>query len=207
MAGKKINREEILEKINTSRGSSKTDQEIYNELSEQYYSKKEVATYIIASRHLEDKSKFKKQINTILSLSVLEFVLAFILTIYVILELHAVLESLSQRIFILFVSALAISEIFAFINTFKSFKYLNHSNADFQGLSFLILLIFTDADIPDSVNMSILVLLVVSMVLLFIIKFILKYRITPYLFPNHSKHISKLKRDAKGYYIFPEEEG
>lgn len=68
MSKKSLNRKDAQKYIIVSRGNGKTDQEIYNELSEQYYDKKSVAILITETITSENKKKYKVYNNILIGL-------------------------------------------------------------------------------------------------------------------------------------------
>jgi hypothetical protein len=85
MSKKSLDRKAVQKFIVDNRGKGKTDQEIYNEMSEQYYDKKSVALLIIGTVATENKKKYKFYNNILLGLLglviLLRILLVFSLTI------------------------------------------------------------------------------------------------------------------------------
>jgi hypothetical protein len=68
MSKKSLDRKAAQKFIVDSRDNGKADQEIYNELSQQYYDKKSVALIITGTVTTENKSKYKVYNNILLGL-------------------------------------------------------------------------------------------------------------------------------------------
>ena len=85
MSKKTIDRKAAQKMIVDSRDNGKTDQEIYNELSQQYYDKKSVALLITGTVTTENKNKYKVYNHILLALLglaiLLRILLVFSLTI------------------------------------------------------------------------------------------------------------------------------
>lgn len=85
MSKKSLDRKAAQKFIVDSRDNGKTDQEIYNELSQQYYDKKSVALLITGTVTTENKNKYKIYNNILLGLLglaiLLRILLVFSLTI------------------------------------------------------------------------------------------------------------------------------
>ncbi len=85
MTKKSIDRKAAQKFIIDSRDNGKTDQEIYNELSQQYFDKKSVALLIAGTVTKENKNKYKIYNNILLGLLglaiLLRILLVFSLTI------------------------------------------------------------------------------------------------------------------------------
>ena len=85
MSKKSLDRKAAQKFIVDSRDNGKTDQEIYNELSQQYYDKKSVALLITGTVTTENKNKYKVYNHILLGLLglaiLLRILLVFSLTI------------------------------------------------------------------------------------------------------------------------------
>ena len=85
MSKKSLDRKAAQKFIVDSRDNGKTDQEIYNKLSQQYYDKKSVALLITGTVTTENKNKYKVYNNILLGLLglaiLLRILLVFSLTI------------------------------------------------------------------------------------------------------------------------------
>jgi hypothetical protein len=85
MSKKSLNRKTTQKFIVDSRDNGKSDQEIYNELSQQYYDKKSVALLITGTVTTENKKKYKVYNSILLGLLglaiLLRILLVFSLTI------------------------------------------------------------------------------------------------------------------------------
>lgn len=68
MSKKSINRKVAQKFIVDNRDNGKTDQDIYNELSQQYYDKKSIALLITGTVTTENKKKYKRYNNILLGL-------------------------------------------------------------------------------------------------------------------------------------------
>jgi hypothetical protein len=68
MSKKSLNRKDAQKYIIVSRDNGKTDQEIYNELSEQYFDKKSVAILITETITSENKKKYNVYNNILIGL-------------------------------------------------------------------------------------------------------------------------------------------
>ena len=171
--------------IQESRDSGKTDQEIYNELSQQYYDKKSIALLIVGTATAEQKKKYK-QLNLLL------LGLIGIYVVLVVLYMFSKCEAPSDLWYIIPFSAVLLSAAGFFI--YGIARNILHYYR--MCAIFTILFSFQGGRVW---NLASVIETIVTLVFVIAIVFLSIY-LSKKMFPN-SKH-RKLKRDENGEYIF-----
>lgn len=112
MSKKSLNRKDAQKYIIVSRDNGKTDQEIYNELSEQYYDKKSVAILITETITSENKKKYNIYNNILIGL----IGLAILFKLFMVFSLTIQSGELWILLFALFIPLLAGYFIYGILN-------------------------------------------------------------------------------------------
>ncbi|MDR0207425.1 MAG: hypothetical protein LBI45_09250 [Bacteroidales bacterium] len=174
--------------IQESRGCGKTDQEIYNELSQQYFDKKSIALLISGTATAEQKKKYKM-------LNILLLVLIGIYVVLVVLYLFNKREFPSDLWFIIPFSVALLGMAGYFIYEIAWY------NVHFYRMCvmFTIVFSFQGGYLRRVWNLESVIETIVKLLFVIAIVFLSIY-LNKKLFSN-SKH-RKLKRDADGEYIF-----
>jgi len=174
--------------IQESRDSGKTDQEIYNELSQQYHDKKSIALLISSTATAEQKKKYKQ----------LNLLLLGLIGIYVILVVLYLFNQYKAPNDLWFIIPFSIA-IFGMAGYFiyGIAKY----NVHFYRMCamFTIIFSFQGGYLRRVWNLESVIETIVTTIFVIAIVFLSIY-LSRKMFPN-SKH-RKLKRDAEGEYIF-----
>ena len=174
-----------------SRNNGMTDQEIYNELSQQYFDKQSIAGLITATVTSESMSKYKVHRYILLGLIVL-------VTVFYLLSLIDFSNFTSEIGFILPITLLLSASIYMYV---MLIKYMYAEVFKFCSIGAIWVAIRFLCDLRyDFVNHTYQLIGLIIIVLVVV----LSYYISRKMFPN--RRLKKLKRDSNGEYIFDERE-
>ncbi|MCX6231397.1 MAG: hypothetical protein NTZ33_07630 [Bacteroidetes bacterium] len=182
MSKKSLDRKATQKFIKENREIGKSDQEIYYELTEQYYDKKSVALLITATATKEDKAKYNIYNNILL------VILVIVIMLKVLSVFSLTLETGTPWTLLL----VFIVPLFAGYFAYEIARY----NAPVYRFCGIMTIVGFVQSIGKSVNITDILLNIFFTAAIVGLSFFLDY----YLFPNYSP--SNLKQDSNGEYIF-----
>jgi glucan phosphoethanolaminetransferase (alkaline phosphatase superfamily) len=181
MSKKSLNRKAAQKFITESRDNGKTDQEIYNELAQQYYDKKSLALLITGTVTNANKNRYKVYNNILITLLAIVIVLR-ILSVF---SLTIQTGQLWTLLLVLFVP------IFAAYFAYEIARY-NAPVYRFCGIMMILGFFQTMGNADDGTSIRINLALTIAIVSL-------AFYLDSKLFPHYSPR--NLKQDSNGEYI------
>jgi len=180
MNKKSLDRKAAKQFILDNRAISKTDQEIYNELSQQYYDKKAIALLVTSTVTMENKKKYKIYNNGLIGL----IGITVLFKIFIIVNLALVVN---QVWYLLLAFLVPIFNI-----------YFLYEIAKYNGSIYRILGIWVIGFSLQSINKVEGTNLIVNLILCILIAGLAFY-LDRNMFPNYSPN--NFKKDSNGEYI------
>jgi hypothetical protein len=186
MNKKSLERKAAQKYIIESRDNGKSDQEIYNNLSEHYYEKKSIATLILETVTSENKKKYKTYNNVLMGL----LLLTILFRLYMVFSLTIQSGELWILLFALFVPILA--------------GYFIYEISNYQKHIYRICGIMTALSFWQNMRKLDNTADVLTNVIFTFAIFALSFYLDNKMFPNFNA--KNLKKDSNGEYILPNSE-
>ena len=192
MNKKSLDQKTVRKLIKEGRNNGKTDQEIYNELSQKFYDKKTIALLISGTATNEKKKKYKNYNNILLGL------IGFF-GLFKIFHAFNLIEETEDIWFFLLASIIIL--LFAGYFMYGIAKY---EGATYRICGFFTILIFLQSSFWQHIwnlenVIEILINVFVSVAIIF-----LSFYLDKKIFPNYSYR--KMKKDNNGEYILIEKQ-